>query len=188
MAIETHAAIEIAAPPDEVFEWLTEPEKLKAWTGMDPKVMPANPSELKPGYRNKGQFQAPDGMREMEFEVTDYEPPRHFAFVETYKGGKSVVRYDVTESGSGSKVEMKACTDSAAPSTEVPEQVKEQIEQLHGISRWLAKHQMKQVMEQVEHMNVEAMPQVKQAMQAQVDQEFQQLKNLVELVEKERRE
>src|SRR2546429_7155618 len=80
MPLETTRTIEIGAPPGEVFSWLIEPDKLKVWTDVESKF-PADSSELHVGYKLDGAFQAPDGEREFELEVTAYDPPREFGYV-----------------------------------------------------------------------------------------------------------
>lgn len=192
MSFTTQSKIDIAAPPEEVFEWLTDKDKLKAWSGVEATTMPDDPSELKVGYTGKGTMAAPDGPRPVEMEITAYDPPKTFGLTDTYAGGDSTVSYTLTPSGSGTTLEMHGETDmAAAPSMDAPQmkQVEEQIDHLPFVAKMFAKHQMKNAMEQMEHMgdNPQYTDQIGQGMQAAVDQQMQKFKDLIEVVEKEKK-
>ncbi len=92
MPLEATRTIEIGAPPSEVFTWLVEADKLKAWTDAESKL-PAESSELHVGWRVEGTFAAPDGERQFEFEITAYDPPNELGYVDTYAGGKAAATY-----------------------------------------------------------------------------------------------
>jgi uncharacterized protein YndB with AHSA1/START domain len=192
LGIQTHSTVEIAAPPAEVFEWITHRDKLKAWTGVDSNLFPEDPSELRTGYHGTGTMPAPDGPRPVTIDVSRYDPPHEFDFTETYAGGNSVIGYKLTESGSGTALEMHADTDVAAPAMQTPQldQMEQQIDHLPFAMRMLARHQMEKAMElytsaAASDANAEALA---WPMQQQVDAQMQRLKSLIEVIQKEKQE
>ncbi len=130
MGIRTEASIEIGAPPEKVFEWITDRAKVTQWAGVDPDAMPADASELKVGYRSKGTMQAPDGPRETDWEVTAFDPPREFATRTTYAGGDQSSSYRLSADGDGTKVEVASDTDYAKMA--MPAEAAAQIAKLAG--------------------------------------------------------
>ena len=90
MGIQTKEQIEINAPPATVFEWVSQRAKIAQWAGADPTYMPADNAELKTGYQGKGTLQAPDGQRDLEFEITAFDPPTVFSSKTTYLGGDAL--------------------------------------------------------------------------------------------------
>lgn len=68
--------IEIAAPPDKVWEVFSSAENMQSWMGMlgyQPKV----------GSKYVMHVSAPDGKVDFFGEVTTYDPPRELAFTWT---------------------------------------------------------------------------------------------------------
>ena len=185
MPLETTRTIEIGAPPGEVFSWLIEPDKLKAWTDAESKF-PADSSELHVGYKLDGTFQAPDGEREFELEVTAYDPPREFGYVETYAGGKATASHRLSEYPAGTHLEAGVSADMAARVTTVPDAVKAQLAQLPAMQRQMAEQQMASAMKQMEAYGATEDPRVERAWDSKLDADLAKLKELVELVEKER--
>jgi uncharacterized protein YndB with AHSA1/START domain len=185
MPLETTRTIEIGAPPQEVFTWLVEPDKLKAWSDAASQL-PADSSELHAGWKVDGSFDAPDGKRQFEFEVTAYEPPRELAYVDTYAGGKATASYRLSESGTGTQVEVAMSADTAAPVTTIPDAVKQQLAQLPAMQRQMAEQQMAVAMKQMQGYDAGTNPGVVQAWNAKIDAELAKLKELVELFRKER--
>jgi uncharacterized protein YndB with AHSA1/START domain len=186
MSLQTTRTLEIGAPPAEVFTWLVEPDKLKAWTDAESKF-PADGSQLRVGFKLDGTFEAPDGQRQFSIEVTAYDPPRALGYVETYAGGKSTVTYRLSESPTGTAVETAMSADQAAPVTTVPDAVMAQLAQLPEMQRKMAEEQMANAMKQMASYDSTANPQVAEAWEKKVDAELEKLKELVELVQKERR-
>jgi uncharacterized protein YndB with AHSA1/START domain len=180
MAYRTTGKIEIAAAPPAVFPWLTDPRRLPQWTGVDAAgLLPGDSSELRPGYRSKTTFAAPDGQRDLAFEVTAYEPPLEFSYRETYRGGESVVSYRLSESGSGTLVEFDATTDAAAPAG-IPDEVEQRIDQMPAAVQRLARAQIHRVEKQLESGEMGAMPGVQEKMNEMVNDELAKLKQCVE--------
>ena len=185
MPLQTTRTIEIGAPPQEVFGWLIEPDKLKAWTDAETKL-PADTSQLRVGYKLEDTFQAPDGERKYEFEVTAYDPPRELAYVDTYAGGKATVSYRLSESGGSTQLDAAMSADTAAPVTTIPDAVKQQLAQLPEMQRQMAEQQMAVAMKQMQGYDAGTNPQAVQAWNAKIDAELGKLKELIELFKKER--
>jgi uncharacterized protein YndB with AHSA1/START domain len=185
MPLETTRTIEIGAPPEEVFGWLVEPDKLRAWTDAESRF-PADGSELRVGYRIDGSFKAPDGERTFTLEITAYDPPRELAYVETYAGGRSTARYALAATAAGTTLELAVSADQAAPSTSEPDAVRAQLAQLPEAQRQLAERQMAIAMQRVAGYDSTTDPRVQEAWAKKVDAELAKLKELVELVERER--
>jgi uncharacterized protein YndB with AHSA1/START domain len=185
MPLQTTRTIEIGAPPAEVFPWLIEPDKLKAWTDAETKL-PVETSQLRIGYRFESTFKAPDGERRYEFEVIGYDPPRELAYVDTYAGGKATVSYQLTESGAGTRLDAAMSADTAAPVTTVPDAVRAQIAQLPEMQRQMAEQQIASAMQQMQGYDAGSNPQAVAAWNSKIDSELARLKELVELVQRER--
>ena len=185
MPLQTTRTIEIGAPPAEVFTWLIEPDKFKAWTDAESKL-PVDTSQLRVGYSLDGTFQAPDGQRQYHFVITAYDPPSALAYEDDYAGGKATVSYRLTESGAGTQLEAAMSADTAAPVSTVPEAVKTQIAQLPAMQRQMAEQQMQAAMQQMQGYDAGSNPQAVQAWNEKIDAELSRLKTLVELVQKER--
>jgi uncharacterized protein YndB with AHSA1/START domain len=178
VGIKTEAEIEIDAPPETVFDWLTERDKLAQWTGADPEYMPADVSELKAGFKGKGHMQAPDGPRSVEFEVTACDPPSRFELKSTYDGGGSLSTYTLAPDGSGTKLHVSADTDYAAMA--MPKQAEEQMEKLPAPVRLMLHHQMHEFEHQFESGAWDANPQIKAGMEQATEQQLGRFKQLVE--------
>jgi uncharacterized protein YndB with AHSA1/START domain len=188
--IAVSASVEINAPTGEVFEWLTDPAKMTAWAGFDQGWLPADSSELKVGYHGKASLPTPYGVGEAEVEVTAYDPPRRLELVETYSGGRSVAGYTLKESGSGTILQMESSTDAAAGATTdaiaIPDEVKDQVHHLPFFVRMFARHQMQKAETMMTSFEGYDSPQFQTAMQSQAAAQLERLKQLIELVERER--
>lgn len=120
MGMHTKATVDIAAPRDEVFRWLVEPDKLTAWLGGE-GAMPADPSVLKVGYTATGTMPAPEGPRSNTLTVTAWDPPSTFGCTITYAGGDSISLYTLTETATGTHLELTGDTDWAQADTSAAE-------------------------------------------------------------------
>jgi uncharacterized protein YndB with AHSA1/START domain len=185
MPLQTTRTIEIGAPPHEVFTWLVEADKLTAWSDATSQL-PADSSALHLGWQTKGSFPAPDGPRAFEFEITAYAPPHELAYVDTYAGGKATASYRLTETADGTHLETAMSADTAAAPTAVPDAVKAQIESLPEGQRQMAEQQIAAAMQQMQGYDAASNPAVVEAWGAKIDAELSKLKELVELVQKER--
>jgi uncharacterized protein YndB with AHSA1/START domain len=115
VSFQTSGSIDIAAPPQEVFDYLVDPEKIERWMGAEATTMPPDPSELRVGYRKEGTFLAPDGPRPITMEVTVHDPPREVAFRQSYAGGNADTHYVLAAAGAGTRLEQTSSIDYAAP-------------------------------------------------------------------------
>jgi uncharacterized protein YndB with AHSA1/START domain len=179
MGIKTSASIEVDAPPETVFQWITVRGKIAQWAGADPNYMPQDASDLRSGYRAEGSMVAPDGPRKVEFEVTGYEPPTKFDYTARYAGGESTVAYTLSPSGKGTHLEIAADTDYAQMGA-VPEQAEQQLQKAPRWQRMFFHHQLHKLEEQYASGAMDDNPQVKGAMEAAVQQQLSQLKTLAE--------
>ena len=71
--------IQIDRPASDVFTWITEPERLKAWVGSLVDVETLTPGSQGPGTRTRWMLhdaEESDQVLEVDFEVTRVEPGR----------------------------------------------------------------------------------------------------------------
>ena len=113
MANRSEAAVEIAAPPERVFDWLVDPELYSRWTGTEVEWLPADRSQLRRGYRGVEVEPLPDGTvnprmkpAPTEVEVTRFEPP--FAFDARYEHRFATTdsRYRLEPVGPGTRIRL----------------------------------------------------------------------------------
>lgn len=112
MGMMTRAAIDIDAPRDEVFRWLTERDRLTTWLG-SAGSMPQDPSQLKVGFTAQGTVASPGGEQPTTLLVTAWDPPGTFGMSITYAGGDSLATYTLTDNGHGTRLELTGDTDWA---------------------------------------------------------------------------
>jgi uncharacterized protein YndB with AHSA1/START domain len=179
MGIKTSGSIEVDAPPETVFQWITVRGKIAQWAGADPNYMPQDASELKAGYRGEGSMIAPDGPRKVEFEVTGCEPPTKFEYKASYPGGEGSFAYTLSPSGKGTLVETASDVDYAQMAA-LPEQAEEQLQKASRLQRMFFHHQLHEMQEQYASGAMDDNPQVKGAMQAALQQQLSQMKMLAE--------
>lgn len=113
MSLKTSAAVEIAAPPAEVFRWITEVDKLTTWMG-GAGAMPADSSQLKVGFTAQGTMPAPEGQRATTLTVTAWDPPASFGCTIAYPGGDSIALYTLAATPTGTRLELTGDTDWAS--------------------------------------------------------------------------
>lgn len=110
---EYSTAIEIAAPPDVVFEFLVTESGMTAWMGQWASLDPAPGGEFAvdiAGYPARGTY-------------LDVDPPRRvsvswgFAGHPTLPPGSSTVSFDLTPTDAGTRVELR---HSGLPEDDVP--------------------------------------------------------------------
>ena len=112
MGMTTRASIDIDAPREEVFRWITEYDKLTTWMG-SAGAMPQDYSQLKVGFTAQGTMPVPGGERTNTLLVTAWDPPGTFACTITYAGGDSLSTYTLTDNGHGTHLELTGDTDWA---------------------------------------------------------------------------
>jgi uncharacterized protein YndB with AHSA1/START domain len=74
--ISGRASIHIAAPPEQVWEYLVDAQKQQAWMGDTVEWLPPDRSQLREGYRGTEIMKTPGKDSESQVEVLEYEPPR----------------------------------------------------------------------------------------------------------------
>ena len=73
--ISGRASIDIAAPPEAVFDYLVDAEKQQAWMGDTVEWLPPDRSQLRAGYMGTEIMQTPEKATESQVEVLEYDPP-----------------------------------------------------------------------------------------------------------------
>jgi uncharacterized protein YndB with AHSA1/START domain len=95
LAHRSEASLEIAAPPEQVFEWLVDPELNSRWHGTE--IEPLPDSSVNPRMRP-----APTDV-----EVTRYEPPFAFDARFTHRFATTDIRHRLEPSGSGTRLRLE---------------------------------------------------------------------------------
>ena len=109
--------VALARPPQEVFPWLLEEDKVPRWTAGLETYDVVGDAPLGPGTRVR-QVLTVSGQRiDVELEVTRYEPPRTAESRFSIRGVDVVTTYALTASAGGSELtqslEAKATSFSA---------------------------------------------------------------------------
>src|SRR5262249_52430380 len=113
MGIKTNVTIDIAAPPEKVFEGLTSRERVAQWAGADPDYLPQDGSELHVGYTAKGTRTGPSGPVETDYQVTACEPPTLLTSCMHYAGGEAIETYTLAATATGTQLGVSADTNYA---------------------------------------------------------------------------
>ena len=102
--MEQSVTVQIAAPPERVWEVLTDVERWSEWTETVTSVRRLDEGPLRSGSRAKvNQPKIP----ETEYVVTELVPERSFTWVATGPGVTTTARHDVEAlSGGGSQVRL----------------------------------------------------------------------------------
>jgi uncharacterized protein YndB with AHSA1/START domain len=107
--IDFTVTTEIAAPPGEVFAYVTDPSKLRTWQNTTVSAEQQTAGELGVGTKLREVHKGPGG-RELEslVEVSRYEPPEAFGL--HMLEGPLLIDADIkfTEVGHGTRVEFRA--------------------------------------------------------------------------------
>lgn len=95
------ASVAIAAPPEAVFPWLTEPARLQRWVGgmVDGEVV--TPGPVRPGSRSRETVMMGSERTEMVSTVTALEPGRALEVSIDGDGFRMDTRYEVEADGRG---------------------------------------------------------------------------------------
>jgi uncharacterized protein YndB with AHSA1/START domain len=94
--------VTVPRPPDEVFPWLFEEDKVPQWTGsLDGyKVQ----GELGPGARVRQTLEVSGHKVDVEMELTRYEPPSGAETRFSMSGLDVVTSYELTPDGAGTEL------------------------------------------------------------------------------------
>ena len=96
--------MQIAAPPEAVWEWLVDREKQQAWMKDDIEWLPADRSQLRVGYRGREIMQTPGKPTECDIELTAYDPPRELRSENTHEMFTARSAFEISASAGGSRV------------------------------------------------------------------------------------
>jgi uncharacterized protein YndB with AHSA1/START domain len=114
VAHRSEAAVEIAAPPERVFEWLADPALNGRWHGTQIEWLPADRAALRRGYRSEEIEPLPDRswnptMRPAPtaVEVTRYEPPFAFDARFRHRFATTDVRHRLEPAGAGTRLRLE---------------------------------------------------------------------------------
>lgn len=140
--------IHIAAPPERVFQALTEPRQVMSWWTSDDCQIERFSMDTKAGgrwiYDTKATAMSINGISKFhcEGEVLEYEPPRRLAYTwianwHDDKSRRTVVRWELTPTSGGTHVkvthsglaqEPAACKDYSSGWPGVVQQLKVFVE------------------------------------------------------------
>jgi uncharacterized protein YndB with AHSA1/START domain len=97
------ASVEIARPADVVFEWVTEPERVRAWVGWLVEIRPVTPQQAQVGARQVWVMEDRNNNNQLmniESEIVAYQPPRAVsAQVSAIEGFTGTVEYAIEPLG-----------------------------------------------------------------------------------------
>ena len=96
-------AVEIEAPREDVFRWLTEPELMQQWIDGLLEFEPRDPGPAL-GSRSRQVMRIKGRNFELDSEITAFEPPEGLDVRIDHKGFESTSRYRVEESDGVSRV------------------------------------------------------------------------------------
>lgn len=108
MRTKIEKSIEISRPPDEVFEYLGDIDRLQDWatTVVETRDVPGGAITEGATFRQANRFAG--RSVETQGRVTEFEPPRRIASEATAPGGGRLMMREIVEpSGSGSAREAE---------------------------------------------------------------------------------
>jgi uncharacterized protein YndB with AHSA1/START domain len=95
-------SVELAQPPEAVFPWLLEQDKVPRWTS-DLERYEAD-APLRTGARVKQVLKLGGSELVLDLELIRYEPPRAVQSRTETNGVKLTITYDLAPAGAGTKV------------------------------------------------------------------------------------
>jgi len=101
--ISGRASIEIAAPPEVVWEYLVDAGKQQAWMGDTVEWLPPERSQLRAGYRGTEIMQTPGKASESQVEVLEYDPPRRLRTSHAHELFDATAGYRLAPASSGTR-------------------------------------------------------------------------------------
>jgi carbon monoxide dehydrogenase subunit G len=108
-------SVELAQPPDVVFPWLLEQDKVPRWTSDLSRYEAESP--LRTGAHVKEYLQLGGSELTLNLELTRYEPPRTVECRTETNGVKLTISYELAPAGAGTRltqtVEAKAASLTA---------------------------------------------------------------------------
>jgi uncharacterized protein YndB with AHSA1/START domain len=95
-------SVELAQPPEAVFPWLLEQDKVPRWTSELSRYEADAP--LRTGARVKQVLKLGGSELVLDLELTRYEPPRVVESHAETNGVKLTITYDVAPAGAGTRL------------------------------------------------------------------------------------
>lgn len=129
---------QIAAPPERVFQALTDPRQLVQWWGQKGMYHVSHWSaDVRVGgqWRSEGQGDSDGKSFHVSGEYLELDPPRLlvYTWIASWSGSlKTVVRWELTASGGGTRVHVCHSGFGMAP-----EQAKEHYKGWQSVIRWM---------------------------------------------------
>src|SRR5215204_1639507 len=98
------SAVDVAAPPAEVFPWLLDADRVPRWmTGLE-VYEPLDPGPLRVGSRIRQELSVSGQQLRFELRVAELDPPRGAVLRFEGSGFKAANEYSVADAPEGSKV------------------------------------------------------------------------------------
>jgi uncharacterized protein YndB with AHSA1/START domain len=101
--ISGRASIDIAAPPEAVWEYLVDAEKQEAWMGDTVEWLPADRSRLRAGYRATEIMPTPGKPSESQVEVLEHDPPHRLRTSHAHELFTATAAYRLEPGGAGTR-------------------------------------------------------------------------------------
>jgi uncharacterized protein YndB with AHSA1/START domain len=98
------STVTIAKPPETVFPWLIEDDKVPQWMSGLERYEPLDPGPLHPGSRIQQELTVSGHGLRWELEVTELDPPRRAVLRFEGSGFRAANEYEVSEAAGGSRV------------------------------------------------------------------------------------
>ena len=95
-------SVELAPPPESVFPWLLEQDKVPRWTSDLARYDADAP--LRPGAHVRQVIQLGGSQLVLDLELTRYEPPRAVESRTETNGVKLTITYEIEPAGAGARV------------------------------------------------------------------------------------
>ncbi len=110
MARARHS-IEIARPPEDVFAYLADGERMKRWIGGLLEFTPLDGSEPRPGSRARQRVQQAGRTFAVESEITEFEPNERLTARIEGRAFTSTVSYRLEPTDGGTRLTASAESD-----------------------------------------------------------------------------
>jgi carbon monoxide dehydrogenase subunit G len=101
---KTERSTDIAKPPDEVFPYLFEPDRVPQWTTGLHEYERLGSGPLAKGARFRERLQVSGQNIDTELEVTAYDPPSSAESRAKIRGIDVISTYDLQPSGAGTRL------------------------------------------------------------------------------------
>jgi uncharacterized protein YndB with AHSA1/START domain len=103
--------IEIGRPPEAVFPYLTEPDRLLRWVGGLRSFVPENGEEAQVGSRSRQRMRIAGHDWEFEGEVLELEPDERIVVCIRGRGLRMTNTYVLEPTGKGTRLAVDARTE-----------------------------------------------------------------------------